>query len=327
MTGARSEVFKKDEIGFYHCISRCVRRAYLCGYDELTGASFEHRRSWIRDRLSGLSKVFCIEIAAYAIMANHLHTLIRNRPDIGAKLSPKDVAKRWLRLFPLRWVNGRPAEPNEFEIYTITSDPGQVEIYRERLCCISWLNRCLCEHIARRANAEDKCTGRFWEGRFKSQRVHDLSGFLACSVYIDLNPIRAGVSSTPEDSDYTSVQDRIRTLKRTPLQHQDLPVVSPYPPLISIEEATNNQITTKEYLSLVDATGRVVVDGKGSIPSNLEEILVRLNIKPKSWLDTTTNYRHRFRRMVGPARALIEAAEKAGKCWFHGINAARAAFV
>jgi hypothetical protein len=156
--------------------------------------------------------------------------------------------------------------------------------------------------------------------------VHDLSGLLACSVYIDLNPIRAGVSSTPEESDYTSVQDRIRALKRTPLQHQDLPVVSSYPPLLSIEEATDKQITTKEYLSLVDATGRVVVDGKGSIPSNLEEILVRLNIKPKSWLDTTTNYRHRFRRMVGPARALIEAAEKAGKCWFHGINAARVAF-
>jgi hypothetical protein len=110
------------------------------------------------------------------------------------------------------------------------------------------------------------------------------------------------------------------------LQHQDLPVVSAYPPLISIEEATNSQITTKEYLSLVDATGRVVVDGKGNIPSNLEEILVRLNIKPKSWLDTTTNYRHRFRRIVGPARALIEAAEKAGKFWYQGVNSARCAF-
>ena len=327
MTCPRHEIFKAEEVGFYHCVSRCVRRAFLCGYDKLTGASFEHRRSWIRDRLTGLSKVFCIDIAAYAVMENHLHTLIKNRPDYAAKLTPEDIAKRWRRLFPLRWENGRPAEPNDFEIHIITSDPMLVETYRERLCSISWLNRCLCEHIARRANGEDKCTGRFWEGRFKSQRVHDLAGFLACAIYIDLNPIRAGVSRTPEDSDYTSVQDRIRALRRAPLQHQELPVVSSYPPLISIEEATENQVTTKEYLSLVDATGRTIVDGKGSIPSEYEDILVRLKINPKKWVDTATNYKHRFRRIVGPAQALIDAAQKAKKCWFHGVNAARVAFV
>ena len=327
MTSPRHEVFKEEEIGLYHCISRCVRRAFLCGHDPVSGASFEHRRSWIRDRLTGLSKVFCIEIAAYAVMANHLHTLIRNRPDLAAKLTPKEVATRWRKLFPLRWVNGRPAEPNEFEIETITSDPALVEKYRRRLCSISWLNRCLCEYIARRANQEDKCTGRFWEGRFKSQRVHDLSGILTCSVYIDLNPIRAGVSRTPEDSDYTSVQDRIRALHRAPLQHQDLPIVSSYPPLLSIEEITDNRVTTKEYLRLVDTTGRVLIDGKGSIPSDCEEILVRLGINPRKWADTTKNYKQKFRRMVGPVQALIDAAAKTGKHWFQGLNAARAAFV
>jgi len=309
VTVPRHEIFEPSEVGTYHCISRCVRRAFLCGFDKFSGNSYEHRRAWARDRLSFLLEVFAIELISYAVMANHLHTLIRNRPDLAETWSPEEVVSRWQRLFSTK--------ADQKEIKSIASNKQLVSIYRERLSSISWFNRCVCEYIARRANHEDKCTGRFWEGRFKSQRVHDLPGLLSCSVYVDLNPVRAGVARTPEDSDYTSIQDRIRQRRKHSART---------PPLISIADATGGEVSADEYLHLVDVTGRLLVAGKGNIPEELAPILVRLKINPRRWLDTTGSYRHRFKRVIGSAEALFKAARGSGKNWFQGIAAARMAF-
>ena len=322
MTVPRYEIVKPNEVGVYHCISRCVRRAFLCGLDRYLGKSFEHRREWVRKRLGFLVEVFAMDLVAYAIMSNHLHTLLRNRPDIVLLWPDEEVAIRWRRLFPLRHVRGKPAEPNHTEILAITSIPELVAQYRERLSSISWFNRCLNEQIAKMANVEDECKGRFWEGRFKSQRVEDLGAILTCSCYIDLNPIRAGIAKTPEESNYTSIQDRIIgeadrvTSRQRPAS----------PRLLTIEEISSGDLSTKEYLTLVDTTGRMLVEGKGSIPEGIEPILTRLKVNQSKWLDTTRNYKSMFRCVVGPSVNLCRAAQEMGKAWLHGIRPARAVF-
>jgi len=69
------------------------------------------------------------------------------------------------------------------------------------------------EYISKRANIEDNCTGHFWESRFKSQALLDERALLTCMAYVDLNPIRACMAKTPETSEYTSIQERIKIKK------------------------------------------------------------------------------------------------------------------
>ena len=108
----RKEVFEEDVVGCYHCINRCVRRAYLCGDDPVTGKSFNHRKGWMRDRLEQLAAAFAIDVLDYAVMSNHFHVVLRNRPDIVARWSDLEVARRWWMLFPGRKdKRGHPAEP------------------------------------------------------------------------------------------------------------------------------------------------------------------------------------------------------------------------
>lgn len=207
----RSKYVKEGEEGVYHCFSRCVRRAFLCGHDALTNRDFSHRKAWLVDRLRYLAAVFAIEVCAYAIMENHYHTILRMRPDIVASWTDWEVATRWLTLFPQhRAIGGATRLPTEEEIRALANRPERIELLRKRLCSLSWFMGRLNEFIARAANKEDDVKGRFWESRFKCQALLDEAAIGACMVYVDLNPIRAGLASTPEGSDFTSIQERIR---------------------------------------------------------------------------------------------------------------------
>ena len=200
MNPAFSEVF--------HCTSRCVRRAFLCGWDPASGRDFEHRRLWIDERISELALYFGISVISSSVMSNHFHIILRTEPQWVASLSDAEVARRWLCVFP--GPGGRRGHPPEAQaIEDLCLDTKKLALCRSRLSDISWFMRSLNEPIARRANAEDECTGRFWEGRFKCRRLDGDAAILACMMYVDLNPVRAGMATTPESSDFTSGQDRI----------------------------------------------------------------------------------------------------------------------
>ena len=216
----RCEILAEDEVAVLHVFSRCVRRAFLCGVDPLSGACYDHRKQFIQDRLEALAAVFAIDVMAFAVMSNHFHLVLRTRPDIVSGWSDEEVARRWWALFPKRRTRKRtPSEPRQNELDMLTSDPKKIAELRRRLSSVSWLMRCLCESIARQANAEDEVTGRFFEGRFKSVRLNDEASVLACMAYVDLNPVRARLAEAPEASEFTSIYQRILAAAESPAVH------------------------------------------------------------------------------------------------------------
>jgi REP element-mobilizing transposase RayT len=209
----RIEEFQPSEVGIVHVVQRCVRRAWLTGVDEKSGKDFSHRREWILRRLESLASVFGIDVLTYAIMSNHMHLILRNRPDVVAQWTDQVVAIRWLRVFPGRRLEEHLAEPTESDVQMLVNQPERLAVIRERLSDISWFMRALSEPIARIANRQDECTGRFWEGRFKALRIMDETGLLACAMYVDLNPIRAAMVESPDKATHTSAHDRIHAAK------------------------------------------------------------------------------------------------------------------
>lgn len=206
---ARAETFDSREICIVHAVQRCVRRAYLTGIDDKTGRDYSQRREWIRRRMEALASCFGIDVLTYAILSNHMHVILRNRPDVVATWSDEEVALRWLRVFPGRRLDEQLAEPTESDVKMLAGSAGRIKEIRSRLCDISWFMRALSEPIARLANKQDECTGRFWEGRFKAQRIVDEAGLLACSMYVDMNPIKAAMAQSPEQARHTSAYDRL----------------------------------------------------------------------------------------------------------------------
>ncbi len=136
---ARRQIVVEDQVGVYHCIARCVRRALLCGVDPYTGQDYSHRKEWILDRMRELAGLFAIEVCGYSVMSNHLHLVLRNRPDIAEQWSDDEIALRWCRVFPPRHdATGEPVEPNEHDLAMLTANSERLAELRERLANLSW---------------------------------------------------------------------------------------------------------------------------------------------------------------------------------------------
>jgi REP element-mobilizing transposase RayT len=319
MTISRKQQIDLSVTPYYHCINRCVRRAFLCGEDKHTGQSYEHRRGWIADKIKVLANTFAIDIAAYAVMSNHYHIVLRVDQDMAESWSSIEIIEKWGELFSLpviisRFLKGECITSAELKVVDEI-----IEKWRARLMDISWFMRILNEFVARESNREDKVTGRFWEGRFKSQALLDEQAVIACMAYVDLNPIRADMAKTPEESDYTSIQERIQqAMKKEPcvlLSFNDTICQSKKDKAIPFEH--------NDYLALVDWSGRAILENKrGSIPENTPPILTRLGIDEKDWINHIRYFERQFPTVAGNIDKLRELAEQTSRRWIKGMGSA-----
>lgn len=314
MTRPRSQLVIPGAEGTFHCVQRCVRRAFLCGVDAYTGQSFEHRKDWVDTRIRLVGECFAVAIHAYAIMSNHLHLVLQIDPAVTAQWSDGEVASRWLRLFPPR---EHTEVAFEFKRQRLLADADRIVTIRGRLANLSWLMRCLVEPIARRANREDNCKGRFWEGRYKCQALCDERAVLAAMTYVDLNPMRAGIAGRLEASARTSAHERMTNAQITPsmIGESLKPVAGDLRLSLAISAA--------DYLQLLDWTGRSIAPGKrGRIAQDAPAILSLIDRDAKQWTARVRGFGNGWVRAAGSANDLIAIAERIGQRWLKGIRLA-----
>ena len=181
------------------------------------------------------------------------------------------------------------------------------------------------EDIARRANQEDDCTGHFWESRFKSQALLDDKAVLSAMAYVDLNPIRAAMAVTPEESDFTSIKERIEYWRQqtgnTENDSETAQSENDFQPETLMKFAGNYResipvglpFNLLDYLQLVDWTGRAIRDDKrGAIHEGTPLILGRLEISPAHWIDLSTNFESRFKGLVGSIETVKQVIQNFG---------------
>lgn len=343
MPQARKRLVSTEVTPFYHLISRCVRRHFLCGVDPWTGKDYSARKQDIKDRLALLAEVFAIDVCAFAILSNHYHLIAHIDEQTALEWSPMEVARRWTQLFrgPVlvrAFVAGQTLTETQQSVVH-----NHIQDYRKRLCSLSWFMKCLNEPIARQANQEDNVTGHFWQARFSSQALLDEAAVLTAMAYVDLNPIRAGISETPESADFTSIQQRIADWKArqnkaanseaSSVENEKTSLDTSIVKLLRFSDDSKEEIegtipySTADYLELVDWSGRAIIEGKkGFIPDHLPPILQRLKLDPAQYLAYVKKPRFGFANALGALDKLKAYAEHFEKAFLKGQTAAAALF-
>jgi len=354
MARARSLTVDLDSTRYYHCVSRCVRRAWLCGDDVVTGRNFDHRKGWLEGRLRTLSSVFAVDICAYAVMSNHFHLVVKVDAERAASWTNEEVVERYGALFRMAKAKLKGMAP-EVQEETVAE-------WRLRLSSLSWLMRSLNEWVARKANKEDGCRGRFWEGRFVSQPLLDEAALLTCMAYVDLNPVRAGSAQTLEGASYTSIRARLeeaaaaldaqaqqgeesnapRRRRATGQAARDASELgarvrkrmvpsglAPFADQVPRSAAELGAIPMNfvDYVALLEATGRCARrDGsQGVLDSKATSLLSRLQLDAEHWTRTMASRGLTTRGVLGSVDRLREFARVSGRSRVRGIGYAERA--
>lgn len=342
MTAARATKIDLSATPYYHCMTRCVRRTFLCGIDSQSGQDYSHRKAWIVGRIKQLAEVFAIRICAYAVMSNHYHLVLWVNDNAANQWTDDEVFLRWQQLFP--------NDANQVEVlgYSKLEIKQKIALWRQRLSSISWFMRCLNETIARLSNKEEAVTGRFWEGRFKSQALLDEGALLAAMAYVDLNPIRAKVVNTPEQAEFTSIYERIQMVAKQ-LKKKNITTTSSFnlpsfvkqcemlPQPSSLMPFANGKANSKtpcidfklaDYLQLIDETGRLLrEDKRGAIPDNLAPILDRLQLSSNGWMNMVQDLEKDFFHAVGNSLILVDFGAQQRERKPKGYHAAKKCYL
>jgi hypothetical protein len=282
MAQPRRSLIKLHDTPYYHVSVRCVRRAWLSGVDASSGKDYSHRAAWLLERMAQLAAVFCIDVGAYAIMRNYYEAVLHVDRARGTRWTAQEVIQRWCTLYRAPkliagWQSGTLAEPQREAAQRL------IEQWRAQLCDISWFMRCLNEYLARRANAEDGCTGAFWETRFKCRALDSEASLLAAMAYVDLSPVRAPASA-PGISGSTSIQARIEHSVRATTAQPNLRLLQFAAPLAARASAIL-PFNFRDYLELLDWTGRKLpIVETVALDTPAPHVLQRMSIDPATWL-------------------------------------------
>ena len=337
----RAEQLDPEAVEIAHVYNRLVRRCFLMGDDPVTGNKYDYRKDWVETMMEVQAKYFAIDLLGFSILSNHFHQILRSRPDAVLAWDDTEVARRWLMLCPIRkGPDGLALEPKQNELNSIRNDKPKVKQIRRRLSDISWWMRLLCQKIAQRANREDEMQGKFWESRYKSVKILDETGLLACAAYVDLNPIRAALVELLEESDYTSAQRRISTLLLDQLNEAEASQPAKRPDRflapLTIAELRDEigahlntsgdrcsdkgflNLSIESYIELLDWTSRHIVPGKrGSTPSEAPAILQRLGLDGDAWCELVRDFGELFSSVAGRPTVIDAARSHRRQRRFH----------
>jgi len=300
MTMPRRQLVDVTVTRYYHCISRCVRRAFLCG------EGFEHRKAWIEARLEVLAKQFAISVCGFAILDNHLHVLCRLDPGVADGWTDEEIVRRWIAVYPPSCLDVNDPATLQAWIDHECRDTARLARYRKRLQDLGWLMKALKEPLARLANKEDGCKGTFWEARYKSIAILDEEALLATCTYIDLNPVAAGIAKVPEASPHTSIKQRVDHARTTGALNTLQAAAQAQSAAAARVEADLEQshwlcplqdrsaagaaregmlpgFSLSGYLTLVDWTARLCRTGKARLTDKVAGIMARLGTSAEYW--------------------------------------------
>jgi len=363
MATPRKDVFDPDVVGIYHCITRCVRQLFLLGPDKKARLENLGRWNYCEFRLEYLAGIFAIDVLDFSMLSNHIHTNLRNRPDVVKAWSNQEVARRWLRLHPTEAKSkGKSKEKlkdiTEQDIENAAADNELMIKARRQLSCISHFQKTFLEPIAKEFNRRDNKKGHFVAERFRCKRIESDTALLACSVYIALNSYRAMLGDTLQDHPHSSYSRRYHGVADwlTPLYlnerssaYGEVAVVSVGPGGVKELRAQANLLPAPrcsekgmlplewpEYQAICEWTAIHIRHRRGLsqaekdevvVPQEIAELLQKMGIDAKFWLDAIDRYEELFHNFIATPDQLEEIARRLNRKYVKGIRACRNLFL